>query len=90
MKIRKSGDAGVFYVESSSKTETEEHTVDLFELVCTCTDYTARCSPRRRINRIFVPHPSPERTACKHLTQVLLQLGLHTAERWKKEHNKQT
>jgi hypothetical protein len=90
MKIRKSGDAGVFYVESSSKTETEEHTVDLFELVCTCTDYTARCSPRRRINPTFVPHPSTERTACKHLTQVLLQLGLHTAERWKKEANKQT
>jgi hypothetical protein len=90
MKIRKSGDAGVFYVESTSKKETEEHTVDLFELVCTCTDYTARCSPRRRINRIFVPHPSPERTACKHLTQVLLQLGLHTAELWKKEHNKNT
>lgn len=88
MKIRKSGDSGVFYVESTSKTETEEHTVDLFELVCTCTDYTARCAPRRRINRTFVPHPSTERTACKHLTQVLLRLGLHTAERWKKEANK--
>ena len=90
MKVRRSGDAGVFFVESSSKTETTEHTVDLFQMVCTCTDYTARCSPRRRINPAFVPHPSPERTACKHITQVLLKLGLHTAKKWKEEHNKNT
>jgi hypothetical protein len=85
MKVRRSGDAGVFFVESSSKTETTEHTVDLFQMVCTCTDYTARCAPRRRINPAFVPHPNSERTACKHICASLLRLGLYTAQQWKKE-----
>jgi hypothetical protein len=87
MKVRRSGDAGVFFVESSSKTETTEHTVDLFQLVCTCTDYTARCAPRRRINPTFIPHPAPERTACKHICLALLRLGLHTAKEWSKQQN---
>jgi len=90
MKVRRSGDSGVFYVESSSKQETQEHTVDLFELVCTCTDYTARCAPRRRINPTFIPHPAPERTACKHICLALLRLGLHTAKEWKQQHTNNT
>lgn len=90
MKVRQGQDPGVFFVESTSKLETSEHTVDLFDLVCTCTDYTARCAPRRRANpgpTIF--HPSKDRTACKHISAALFFLGRLTARRWKEEHKKQ-
>ena len=91
MKVRQGQDPGVFFVESTSKLETKEHSCDLFEMVCTCTDYTARCAPRRRANpdAPTVFHPSPDRSACKHLGAAIFFLGRLTARRWKEEHNKQ-
>jgi hypothetical protein len=89
MKVRKGQDNGVFFVESSSKLETQEHSVDLFEMVCTCTDFTARCYPRKKINPTLVLHPSKERTACKHISAALIYLGHITAKKWKEQVNKQ-
>lgn len=84
MKVRQ-GQDGLFYVESNSKREVQEQTVNIQELACTCPDDACRLRPRRRERKPFVAWPDTERTVCRHTTQVLLFLGLQVAEQLKKQ-----
>lgn len=83
MKVRQ-GQDGLFFVESESKRDTQEHAVNV-DLVCTCHDYTTRCAPRRRVTKELTLWPSTERTACKHAHAVLLFLGLQVQGQLKKQ-----
>ena len=74
------GPDGLFFVESSSKRDTAEHTVSVIDGVCTCTDFTARCAPRKRECKQFIPWPAPDRNACRHQISVLLYLGLQVTK----------
>ena len=79
------GPDGVFFVESSSKRDTHEHAVNVLEGACTCTDFTARCAPRKRECKQFIPWPAIDRTACKHQVSVLLFLGLQVTKQLRQQ-----
>lgn len=83
-KVRQ-GQDGLFYVESSSKRDVEEQTVNILELTCTCHDDSCRLRSRRRERKPFSAWPDTERTICRHTTQVLLFLGLQVQGQLKKQ-----
>jgi len=69
---------GMFFVQSAP--DSQEHIVDLRERTCTCRDDACRCLPRRKAGAAFVASPAPERTVCKHITAVLIELGREEAK----------
>jgi hypothetical protein len=70
---------GMFFVQSAP--DSDEHIVDLREKTCTCRDDACRCLPKRRAGGAFIPSPSPDRTVCKHITAVLIELGREEAKK---------
>jgi hypothetical protein len=78
MKVKHSGDAWVFHVESDDE-RSKFYVVDVLEswpnCVCSCTDYSTRCGPRYKATKIVKERTEQERTRCKHINAVVMFLG---------------
>lgn len=72
-------DSSGFYLIPSSSSE-GDHRVDAANCSCSCGDDNNRCAPKRRLDQPFKAWPDKERTICKHLTQIYLEIGMRASQ----------